>query len=75
MTRYQVWATADLCFEVDAADSENAAFLIANSFKLNAPYDPLANVRIRLNSGIDAELKMTTIQEWSVPEIETREAD
>ena len=75
MTRYQVCVTADLIFEVDAADSENAAFLIADSFKLTAPYDPLANVKLRLNSGIDAELKTTTIQEWSVPDIETREAD
>lgn len=77
MPRYQVIATADLCFEIDAENSEQAANVIAEAFKLSVPYDPLANITVWLDKEkrFPVELKTTTIQEWSVPEIETREAD
>ena len=78
MTRYAVHATVDVIIELEAATSQDACDRIAEAFKLTRPTDPLANTKFYFRDGKpfdQAELMTTTLQEWSVVDMETREAD
>lgn len=71
MEKFVVRAEADLTFEVEADNEEMAINLIANAFRLVAPTDPLANIKVSLDGATyGAELKTTIIQDWSVERME-----
>lgn len=72
MKMYAVSFTADMIIEVEAPDAEWAKAMIAEAFARANPIDPLSGMGIVLNrnAGTHGVIQTTTIQDWSVEDIE-----
>lgn len=77
MSKFKVMAQADLTFEVDAENEEEAIQKIAKAFAAKDSYDPLSYIAFGFgpSSEGNARLMTTVIQDIDAPYIEAEEIE